>query len=268
VDETGLAALPVGVYAETENEAELRRGEWRRATRVLAINASPRGRRGATEMVCSPLLAGMERAGATVERHYLSKLQVKPCRGCMICWTRRPGECLLHDDLEELLPTLPSYDLMVLGTPLYADGMTGLMKTFLERSIPLIHPAVYVEEGRCRHPSRHPRLPALVLASVCGFYEIENFDLLVQHVAAIGHNAHIPLVATVLRPTSMVLSAPALAGAVAQLTAALEAAGEELVLSGGISAAHQEAISRPLMPRERYLEGTRGWWEGAEQRKR
>lgn len=255
------AHVPDGLFAETRNENDHRRGRWRRPRRVLSLQGSPRREAGATEVVNSRLLAGMAAAGAEVESLYLADMKIAPCRGCFACWKGGQNRCVHRDVMDDILPRLPETDLLVVATPLYFDGMPGPLKTFFDRLLPMGHPHIFSRRGRCRHPARHQRLPDLVLAAVCGFYEKSNFDPLVRHVAAIADNAHTPLRATLLRPAAMTLLNDAVPGPKDRVLEAFERAGAEIVDTGRVSRRTRRDVSRPVVKRGQFLAGSRGWWE-------
>ncbi len=256
--------VPVGLFGETENEREHRRGIWRQPQRVLAIQASPRGRGGATEKVFAPLVAGMESAGSAVDALYLAERDIRPCAGCFACWKETDGCCVIDDDMADVLAGIPSYDLLVIALPLYVDGVPGIMKNFLDRSIPLVHPYIFNRNGRCRHPARHPRMPNLALAAVCGYYETENFAPLLTHFEAVAQNNHTPLVATLLRPHAMLMAEEVPVGPVARVEQALHDAGTQLVTTGRVSRKLRKAVAQPLTSRSRFLAGVKQWWRDDE----
>ncbi len=148
--------------------------------RILALNSSPKKDGGATASILGPFLDGAREAGAEVELVYVADLNVKPCLGCFTCWLKTPGRCVHTDDMAGVLEKVLWADVLVLGTPLYVDGMTGTMKMVVDRFLPLVEPYVEVADGRTRHPARRGRRDSqVVLVSVSGFPEIENFDPLV-----------------------------------------------------------------------------------------
>lgn len=107
---------------------------------ILAINGSPHGGLGNTDLILQPLLKGMESAGAKMETIYLNKLNIKHCIGCFNCWFKTPGKCIHNDDMEPLLEKKRNADLIIYATPLYVFSTTGLMKDFLDRGIPNLMP--------------------------------------------------------------------------------------------------------------------------------
>ncbi len=98
--------------------------------RVLGIVGSPR-RGGNTEILVDEVLRGAEQAGAQVEKVILSKLDIRPCRGCDAC--KKAGKCTQQDDMHALLEQMKRSQVWVLGTPIYWWGPTAQLKAFVDR---------------------------------------------------------------------------------------------------------------------------------------
>jgi len=112
-------------------------------------------------------LEGAREAGAShTEIVYLKGKNIKHCIGCFTCWSPTPGVCVHHDDMPELLLKVRQADVIVLATPLYFYMISGLMKDFLDRTLPLGQPFMEVKGDVCRHPPRYASsLKHLVLIS-------------------------------------------------------------------------------------------------------
>ncbi|MFX0046180.1 MAG: flavodoxin family protein [Candidatus Hermodarchaeota archaeon] len=223
--------------------------------KVLVLNGSPRGERGATAGALAPFVEGMRDAGADVEVVLLHKLDIKQCRGCFNCWWNTPGKCAIGDDMKDLLPRLADADIWVYATPVYVDGMTGTMKTLLDRSIPLLEGRWEVRDDHCRHPLRKGTKPGkIVLVSVSGFTEMDNFDPLVAHVRAAAKNFYRNYVGAVLRPNAWVLPEIEKRGiSIEGIRSALRDAGRETVASGQISIETLDEVSREVVTRAEIL---------------
>lgn len=247
-------------YAVTENEDDLARGVWRPAERVLAIQAAPRGRRGATEQVFAPVVEGMRSAGAAVDLLHLAELRAEPCDGTFKCWIGPSSKCRLEDDLGPVIARIPSYDLVVLGMPLYTDLLPANVKNFIDRCMVLLHPSAVEHAGRLRHPSRHRRMPNLAIVAVCGMPGLENFRLLLGEAEAFGRHMHMPLVATIVRPETLSFYHPSCAGAFARFTDRLRLGGRQVVETGKVDPALRESIAEPLLDRDEYLKWANTWW--------
>jgi hypothetical protein len=257
---------PLKGYDVTENEVDHWNGVWKRPQRVLGVQGSPRKKHGATEIIYSSFIEGMEAAGVSTTTVYLADIKFSPCAGCFKCWIEEGGQCIIRDDMDNLLPSVPTYDMMILATPLYVDGMSGLLKNFIDRLMPLNHPAIVTRDGLCLHPSRCNRLPNLALIAVCGFYEIDQFKPLVQHVLSVARNMHTPLVCKILRPESLSFKNPLAFSRFGKVTESLRAAGKELVEKGSINRRVMNIISQHLLTREQYMMMGSSWWEKGSKR--
>jgi len=247
-------------YPVTENESEYWAGRWRKPKRVFGIQASPRKKHGATEMIYGPFAEGIKSAGAVVTTVHIADLVIKPCAGCFRCWTNDDGRCIIHDDMDRFVSDIPSADLIVFATPLYVDGVPGLLKNFIDRLMPLNHPAIITRDGLCLHPSRLQRLPNMVVVAVCGFYEKEHFKPLTQYLAAMARNMHMPLVGKILRPETLSLRNPLAFSRCGEVFEAARAAGKELIQKGSISKKNLDVIVNPLLSLDQYMEAAAKWW--------
>ncbi|MBD3408270.1 MAG: flavodoxin family protein [Candidatus Lokiarchaeota archaeon] len=225
--------------------------------KILIVNGSPRGTRGATFGVVEYFMKGAKEAGASVDVLHLTQYKINHCTGCFSCWTNTPGKCIHKDDVENLFPRL-DVDLLVLATPVYVDGMTGLMKNFLDRLIPLSSGKVEIVNGHSRHPSRYGKKHGerkLALISVSGFPELDNFDPLVKHVEAVAKNMQSEFVGAILRPNAWIIphmlerNAP-----VEDIIEAVVQSGKDIVQHGEFDRNTLNIISREIMPAEKVAE--------------
>ena len=225
--------------------------------KALVINSSPHMDKGNTAMVLTPFLEGMKEAGAEAEVIYTRKMKIAPCEGCFDCWLKTPGVCRHKDDMAAVLPKLGQADIWVYATPLYVDGMTGTMKTFLDRSIPGALPFFEIRDGHNRHPGRVARKERgkIVLVSTCGFWELDNFDALIIHMKAFAKNADREFAGALLRPHAGALSAMSqVKGLVDDVFTAARNAGRQIIQEGKISPAALKTVSRELLTKEMYFE--------------
>ena len=133
-----------------------------------------------------PAVGGMRAVGATTELVHLGHLQIKPCLGCFLCWVRPPGKCVQQDGAPacRFLDRFVQADLLVFGTPLYHYSVSGLMKNFIDRTLPTFEPWLVADPdhpGRSGHPDRYPRDRGRAAGLPCGFPELGHFAPLVQY---------------------------------------------------------------------------------------
>jgi multimeric flavodoxin WrbA len=211
--------------------------------------------RGGTGLLVDAFLEGVTEAGAQSEVIYLQKRDIKHCLSCFSCWVKTPGKCVQKDDMTELLPKIEATDVLVLATPLFVDGMTSKMKTMLDRTLPLLEPFFEIRDDHCRHPRRLKKPGKILLLSVSGFTELDNFDPLVHHVQAIAKNMGRDYAGALLRPIGATLPVLKRMGiAVDDVFVALKQAGVEVIQKGQISEGVMQIVSRELVPREAYIQ--------------
>mgnify|MGYP005834602521 CR=1 FL=1 len=230
--------------------------------RVLALNGSPRGSHGNTHRFLAPFVEGLQAAGAQVDLQEIRSLNVRPCTGCFRCW-RGDGTCVLADDMTALLAQVVASDTLVLATPLYVDHIPGPLKTIVDRFLPLALPRIELVDGHCRHPRREPLdgLRRVVLVSVCGFYELDNFDVSVAWVQAMCRNLQCEFVGKLLRPhVHFFTSMPAPALSRRAVTQALRQAGKELATTGRVTPQTEVAVAAPLVSPESFVEAANANW--------
>ena len=233
---------------------------------VLAINGSPRLRKSATYHILDHLLAGMQEAGATTDLIHLREHNIKPCTGCFSCWVKTPGQCVLKDDMAPLLDKLVWADLIVYGTPLYHFGMTGLMKNFIDRTLPLIEPWLIehpTESSLTTHPHRAPKQRSIFLVSVAGFPEFDHFGPLVEtfkYNARIGNTHYL---GELLRPYSETLASPDFQESYQAYYDLVRQAGKALIENGKIDDDLQARLREPLFNLEPDVlrDLSTGYWE-------
>jgi len=145
--------------------------------KVLAFNASPRKENSVSEIILNLFLDGASQAGAEIEKHYVTDLDVKGCVGCFNCWWITPGKCVQRDDMDWILPKVAEADVLYLGTPIYHYNIIHYLQRMRERTLPLAMPEMYIKEGETHHPGRQRNVDQItVLAAVCGFPDLVNFN--------------------------------------------------------------------------------------------
>ncbi|MCL1991414.1 MAG: flavodoxin family protein [Spirochaetes bacterium] len=114
--------------------------------KILAINGSPRKKHN-TAVLLNHALEGAASAGAQTEIAHLYDFEYKGCISCFACKVKNckePGICLYKDALRPLLEKALAADALVLGSPVYFESVTGMMRSFMER---LLFPALEYTEG-------------------------------------------------------------------------------------------------------------------------
>lgn len=224
--------------------------------RVLALNGSPRMASSSTNHMLTPLLDGMEQEGAEIELIHLRKMDIKACIGCYTCWVRTPGECIFHgkDEMQHAMESYNKADMVIFGTPLYHFSMSGILKDFIDRTLPRFEPWLIPHPSMpelTAHPERFHKPTKMMLVSPCGFPEFAHFDALVATFKQMADMEGLEYVGEILRPGAETLSRKThqpLFGAYYDI---LREAGREIMRDGRISEATAAALKEDLFPVEK-----------------
>ncbi|WP_287583262.1 flavodoxin family protein [Candidatus Borrarchaeum sp.] len=225
--------------------------------KVLAFNCSPSMDKGNTALIFNPFVEGMKEAGAEVELFYTNKLKINFCTGQVNCWFKHPGKCYQDDDMNMLYPKLREADVWVFATPVYWDGVTGPMKTLIDRTaLPLFGPFYELRDGHTRTIWREGTTSTkVVLVSVGGQWEMDIFDPLLVYMKAMCKNSNFEFAGALLRPHTHAVKPMIESGAVNDIFEAAKEAGRQLVKNGKMSAEILKTVSRELVPQKPYMEG-------------
>lgn len=100
--------------------------------KVLGIVGSPR-KGGNTDILVDTILQSASMAGGTTQKIYLNNLNIKHCQECLHCHHTNPKECAIKDDMSGVVEAMNTADVLVLGTPIFWWGPSGLFKDFVDR---------------------------------------------------------------------------------------------------------------------------------------
>jgi len=231
---------------------------------VLAINGSPHGAAGNTEVLVRAFLEGACEAGATTDTIYLMEKTIHHCVGCFSCWTKTPGVCVHDDDMPEILEQVKTADVLVYAMPLYTYTMPGLMKDFVDRCLPFAHAAIVKRGDHYGHPSRwEARGRTSVLISNAGFPELHHFDGLKRTFELLHAAPEAVIAGTICCGAGPLLRIPGMEADVSWYLDAVQKAGRDVVTSGQFAAETQTTLDRPLAPDPgAYAEMVNAYWEG------
>ncbi|KAF0133286.1 MAG: isf-10 [Candidatus Saganbacteria bacterium] len=251
------------IAVEIEDYEIEKKRQWKKPDRVLVINGSPHQENGDTYFYLSALIGGLKKAGAEVEliNIYNKNLKIEPCDGCLACWRRTDGVCVIKDDANMLLDKVAKAYLTIYALPLYVESVPAKLKAFLDRNFIFLLPYMMPYHGFTRHPGRERKEQYLALFSVSGFPEIEHFKSLVEMFKGAARNSHKPLIAAILRPGAEGLySNPFCYKGLREILASLEQAGQELVEKGKVSQNILKSIAKNYLPLKTWREGANLHW--------
>jgi len=256
-----LRTLPMLLTKKIETPRSLTFStKWTNPSRALVLIGNPRKKNGLTGFYLEAFLDGMRKAGVQTEEIYLYDKKINHCLGCFACWTKTPGVCVQKDDQAELLEKLDTADMIVYALPLYYNSLPGLVKDHFDRQLPLHYPYLEKAAGLVRHPRRMSIQQSMVLFSICGFPEVEQFEPLVKTFEAYTRQENIPFAANVLLPGAMELYFnPTKRSLLLKKLEHLRSAGEQIITQGRVQKGTLKAISK-VAHRGNWLDGANMYW--------
>jgi multimeric flavodoxin WrbA/putative sterol carrier protein len=232
--------------------------------KILAVNGSPKGAAGNTDVLVQAFLSGAREAGAETDTIYLDDKNIHHCTGCFSCWIQTPGRCVHDDDMSDLLPRLREADVGVIASPLYGNMVTGLMKTFIDRTLPLSHPAIQKEGDQYIHPPRYEDgVYRTVLITNAGFPQTHHFEGLKKTFEISTSGPRAELAGMICCASGPMLTAPGMKETVQWYLDATTQAGREVVERGQIAEETQATLDLPLAgdPSD-YANVVNAYWKG------
>jgi len=126
--------------------------------KFFAVNGSPR-KKNNTMALLKECLAGIVSVKPEAETEIINlyKLEYSGCISCFACKKldgKSYGRCKVKDELKDVLRSLAHADGIIFGSPIYFAGITGEMRSFLERL--LFQYYVYDEARTSLAPKRMP----------------------------------------------------------------------------------------------------------------
>ncbi len=104
---------------------------------IVTVIGSPHGMKGNTGRLLSSVEASLKASGAEVTQFDVTRMDVKPCRGCGSC--HKTGQCVIKDDFKTIEAALMKADGIVLASPNYIFSVTAQLKALMDRCSCPIH---------------------------------------------------------------------------------------------------------------------------------
>lgn len=236
--------------------------------KVILLNGSPRMKKSSTYAMLSALEEGMKEAAKNIETDiiHLYNKNIHNCCGCYSCWTKTPGKCIYEDDMVEILTSFTKADIVVFGTPLYHYTMSGIMKTFIDRTLPINEPWLISHPnltGRTGHPLRNNKKQQMLLVSPCGFPELESFDSLVHTFRHYADMAFDHYIGEILCTSAEMFSRSEGKEIGAVYLKKVNKAGREIIEKGVISHELQKELNKGLfdIEKETFYQLSESYWK-------
>ena len=104
--------------------------------KMLAVNGSPRKNKNTAKILQSMLQGGASKGAETELVHLYALEKYSGCVSCFKCKLvggKSYGRCAVRDGISPLLQAAHEADVVLLGSPIYFNCETGMMRSFMER---------------------------------------------------------------------------------------------------------------------------------------
>lgn len=106
--------------------------------KVVSLLGSPRSN-GNSATIAKQLLKTASESGSETQSFELNRLNYRGCQACYAC-KKGSEDCVLNDDLTEVLSAVATADLVVLATPVYYGEISSQLKGFIDRTYSYLVP--------------------------------------------------------------------------------------------------------------------------------
>lgn len=219
--------------------------------KILVFNGSPKREKSDTMHMTRAFLKGIEEVSQN-DVHIINVIDkhIEYCKGCFVC-KKNGGECVIKDDMKEILEEILMSDLLIFNFPLYCFGMPANLKVLIDRTMPMSSMAMKKVGDRYEHESQFD-FSKLKYVMICGsgFPSLtNNFEPMInQFKLMFGEDD-----STILTVSeSPMFNAPEADVVTKPFLKNFEQAGREYILDGKVSEETLERLSVPMIPPEQY----------------
>ena len=129
---------------------------------IVVVNGSPE-KMGDINKKLNNLSENIMAAGDRYFQIELRDLDIHHCTGCWSCWNKTPGLCIFDDDMPDCYRKIVHADVLIMASPVIMGYPSAILKRFMDRMIPLVHPYIEWENGECHHMARYDHYPRMAL---------------------------------------------------------------------------------------------------------
>jgi multimeric flavodoxin WrbA len=146
---------------------------------ILAICGAANKSRNTATMLKSAFDGAMSAQGAVGETVYLYDLDYKGCIGCHSCKllaSDRFARCAMRDGLTPVLEKAIDADVILIGSPIYFNDITGQTRAFIER---FFFPGITYNKDRTPTYPKRTKVGWVFTMNAPGEFYVDFFDGLV-----------------------------------------------------------------------------------------
>lgn len=218
--------------------------------KILVFNGSPKKEKSDTMHITRAFLAGMvdEMPQEITVVNVIDK-HIEYCRGCFSC-KLNGGNCVINDDMKEIIEQILASDLLVFSFPLYCYAMPAPLKVLIDRTMPVSSMAMQKSGDRYEHVAQtdFSHLKYVMICG-CGFpNSAHNFEPAVAQFKLSFPNNH----TIIIIPESLMFNADEAKTVTKPRLELVRQAGREYAVNGAIGGDLLKKIGSPMIPEDVY----------------
>lgn len=231
--------------------------------KLTVINGSPKGKDSNTNIMVTAFLKGAQKAGATTVNIFLAEKEIKHCLGCFSCWFVNPGQCVIKDDISDIIAQGEGTDILILATPLKYANLSSMLKVFIERMLVLCNPYFEITPIGIRHPKKIAAAEAqssfyrakLVMMANGALSTRDHFQIISKWVNKLAFYNHTEVLGEIYAPQGLLLNTQdkKLRPIIDNYLQLLEQAGQELVTMNRLSDQTAKSLEQNFIPTDIYV---------------
>lgn len=213
--------------------------------------------------VTNAFVKGLESTGEyKAEILNISELNVKKCLGCLSCWGRTEGECIIKtDDVPMIKSKILAADIILVSFPLFYFGMPGEVKCLLDRLLSIMNTycgqVVGEDSGAPLHGFRYDMSgKKLIVISGCAWNDDKVFNPLLGQLDCICGNGNYTAMFCPQIKAVTFLGGPRLD----RYLARYEKAGAEFAANGGLSDETKALLKKTPFTAAVYAQVLENFW--------
>ncbi len=120
-------------------------------------------------------------AGFEIEEKQLGRGDIHYCVGCFGCWIKKPGECVIGDDIANINRAMMTSDVVVYLVPVVFGQFSANIKYALDRWLPNMLPFFQTrKDGSTMHPRRYESYPRQIMIGYGDDLSAEDAQLFID----------------------------------------------------------------------------------------
>jgi multimeric flavodoxin WrbA len=123
--------------------------------KIAILNGNPAEENLPFDQYLRNLQVKLTSRGNQCELLTLRELDADYCTGCWSCWVKTPGRCIFADDSDLVCRAVINSDFVLFASPIMMGFLSAVLKKFMDKLIPLVHPYTTVVQGEAHHRRRY-----------------------------------------------------------------------------------------------------------------